>query len=288
MLPELIVKPLSLKELNKTLPSLTRDRKYLAGGTDLIVRANADIENSRCWIDISGLKELRYIKETSKSVLIGSQVKVSEFEDSSIIKKYLPALLSAVPHFASPSLRNMATLGGNCANASPSADLACALVSEKANIELYLRGKKRKMPLKDFFLGLRKTALKKDELIWGFEIPKISHKGVYMKLALRSSFAISKIGMAVSVRVNRKKVEYLSIALASVAPKIIMAPGTCDFLRNKILGPEILDKAALMIQEEVSPITDIRSDGAYRRAMSGVLLKKAFKQILARNKRQKK
>ncbi|MCG2725043.1 MAG: FAD binding domain-containing protein [Elusimicrobia bacterium] len=280
MFPDLIVKPLSLKELSKTLLSLPSDRKYLAGGTDLVVRANADIENSRYWIDISGLEELRYIKETAKSVLIGSQVKASELEDSRIIKKHLPTLLSALPHFASPSLRNMATLGGNCANASPSADLACALVSEEAYIALYLKGKKRKMLLKDFFLGLRKTALRKDELIWGFEIPKISHKGAYMKLALRSSFAISKIGIALSVRINQNKVEYLSIALVSVAPKIITAPKTCDFLKNKILSPEILDKAASIIQKEVNPITDIRSDGDYRRSMAGVLLKKAFKEVL--------
>ena len=282
MFPDLIVKPLGLKELNKILPSLPKDRKFLSGGTDLVVRANADIENSQCWIDISGLKELRYIKENAKTVLIGSGVKVSDFEDSSIIKKHLPALLSALPQFASPSLRNMATLGGNCANASPSADLACALVSEKADIVLYLKGKKRKMPLKDFFLGLRKTALKKDELIWGFEIPKINHKGVYMKLASRSSFAISKIGLAISADINKEKVEYLSIALASVAPKIITAPKTRAFLKNKKINSEILDEAALIVQKEVSPITDIRSDGEYRRAMSGVLLKKGLKQILVK------
>lgn len=280
MFPELIVKPLSLKELNKTLSSLPSDRKYLAGGTDLIVRANADIENSRCWIDISDLKELRYIKETAKSVSIGSQVKAAELKDSAIIKKHLPTLLSALPHFASPSLRNMATLGGNCANASPSADLACALVSENAGIILDFKGKKRKMLLKDFFKGLRKTALKKDEIIQGFEIPKIAHKGAYMKLASRASFAISKIGLALSAGINQNKIEYIFIALASVAPKIITAPKTCDFLKNKILSPEILDEAALIIQEEVSPITDIRSNGDYRRAMSGVLLKKAFKEIL--------
>ena len=280
MFPDLIVKPLSLKELNKILLSLPADRKYLAGGTDLTVRANADIENSQYWIDISGLKELSYIKETAKTVLIGSGVKVSDFEDSSIIKKHLPTLLSALPHFASPSLRNMATLGGNCANASPSADLACALVSEEAYIVLYLKGKKRKMPLKDFFLGLRKIALKKDELIWGFEIPKRNHKGSYMKLASRSSFAISKIGLAISVNINKRMVKSVSISLASVAPQIITAPKTCAFLKNKTLSVEILEKAALIIQKEVSPITDIRSDGDYRRAMSGVLLKKGFKQIL--------
>ncbi|MEA3306718.1 MAG: FAD binding domain-containing protein, partial [Elusimicrobiota bacterium] len=215
-----------------------------------------------------------------KTVLIGSGVKVSEFEDSSIIKKHLPTLLNTLPHFASPSLRNMATLGGNCANASPSADLACALVSEKAHIVLYRKGEKRKILLKDFFRGLRRTALKKDELILGVEIPKIKHKGVYVKLASRSSFAISKIGLAISARVNKEKIEYLSIAVASVAPKIITAPKTCAFLKNKKISLETLNKASELIQKEVSPITDIRSNDDYRRAMAGVLLKKGLKQIL--------
>ncbi|OGR68319.1 MAG: hypothetical protein A2081_01870 [Elusimicrobia bacterium GWC2_61_19] len=275
-MPEIIVKPATLKELWKTLPGLSRNRRYLAGGTDIVTADNAGVERSECWIDISDLPELGGIKETASSIFIGSCVKISAIEKSAAARRWCPALLAAIPHFASPSLRNMATLGGNAANGSPCADGVTALVAEGAFVHLALKGKRRRLPLKDLFLGPKRTALKKDEIIAAFEIPKRKHLGAYLKIGPRAYFGISKAAVAVSVELSGGAVKLACIALGSVAPVPLYAVKTSAWLAGKKLSPEVIRDAAALVKAEVSPITDARSAADYRREMCGVLLERAL------------
>lgn len=238
--------------------------------------SNAGADDSDCWLDVSALTELWGIKETKSSIFIGAAVKISEIENSVTARRWLPALIAAIPHFASPSLRNMATLGGNAANASPCADGVCALISERASVWLELKGKKRKIPLTGLFLGPKKTALKKDELITGFEIPKWKHTAAYQKLGPRSYFGISKAAVAISADIKAGVAAKVSIALASVGPVIVYAAKTSAFLSGKSLVADVISEAAELVKTEVSPITDTRSEADYRREMCGVLVSRAL------------
>ncbi|MEI7480901.1 MAG: xanthine dehydrogenase family protein subunit M [Elusimicrobiota bacterium] len=275
-----IVKPATLKELWLLPPSHGGSRKYLAGGTDLVSGANAGLDASRVWVDISDIKELKGIRETKTSLIIGSGVKISELGGSELISRWLPALRSAIPHFASPSLRNMATIGGNAATASPCADGACALCAERADVWLELRGKKRKIPLRNFFSGPKQTVLRRDELITAFEVPKWKHSGAYLKLGPRAYFGIAKASVAVALELDGEKVRSASIALASVAPVPLMAVKTANYLTGRVLNKENARTAAALVKTEVSPITDARSEAAYRREMSGVLLERALNSMI--------
>ena len=96
-MPLAVVKPQTLKELWRLLPALAPARKYLAGGTDLVNGANAGIDKSVVWVDISGLKELRGIKETKTSLLIGAGVKIAELEASPLVRRWLPVLTRPFP-----------------------------------------------------------------------------------------------------------------------------------------------------------------------------------------------
>ena len=280
-------------------PSLGGSRKYLAGGTDLVnganacagavpkaygpQTANACADASQVWVDISDIKELKGIKETRTSIIIGAGVKIAELGASRLIRRWLPVLHSAIPHFASPSLRNMATIGGNAATASPCADGVCALCSERALVWLELRGKKRKIALSDLFLGPKKTLLRKDELITAFEAPKWHHVGAYLKLGPRAYFGISKVAVALALELDGEKVRAVSISLASVAPVPLMAFKTANYLTGRILNKENARTAAALVKTEVSPITDARSEADYRREMSGVLLERALNEIAVNN-----
>lgn len=275
-MPKLIVRPRTLKELWKLLPTLPAARKYLAGGTDLVTAANAGFDACGVWVDISGLKELQSVKETKTSVIIGAGVTIAGLETSPVIRRWLPVLTAAIPHFASPSLRNMATVGGNAANASPCADAVCALCAERAEVILELKGKKRRLPLPALFKGPKLTGVKKDELITAFEVPKWTHTGDYLKLGPRAYFGISKAAVALAVELEGDKIKSASVALASVAPVPLMAIKTAGCLTGRILGPETARAAAVLVKTEVSPITDVRSDADYRREMCGVLLERAL------------
>lgn len=277
-----VVKPRTLKELRLLLPSLGASRKYLAGGTDLVNCANAGLDASEAWVDISDLKELKGIRETAGSIIIGAGVKIAELADSPLVRQWLPVLHAAIPHFASPSLRNMATIGGNAATASPCADGVCALCAEGAEVCLELGGRKRRLALPDLFRGPKKTALRRDELITAFEVPKRPHAGAYLKLGPRAYFGIAKASVAVALELDGGMIGSASIALASVAPVPLMAVKTANYLAGRILNEENVRTAAALVKTEVSPITDARSDAAYRREMSGVLLERALNEIAAR------
>ena len=280
MRPDLLVRPSSLAGLWKALPSLPRDRRYLAGGTDLMIAA-AHGHVGDCWIDISGLKELKTFRETSSSVFIGAGLTIADLAEMPAVKKWLPALALCAPHYASPSLRNMATIGGNAANGSPCADGVCALLSEKAEIVLGLKGAKRKMPLHSFFLAPKRTALKKDELILGFEVPKWRHVSAYEKLGPRSYFGISKVTVCVSAQLSAGLVKEAVIACASVAPVPLLARKAAEFLYGRALDEGTISEAAALAQSEASPITDTRSEAAYRKAMVRVLAVRALSKLAA-------
>jgi carbon-monoxide dehydrogenase medium subunit len=280
MRPELLVRPASLADLWKALPALPRDRRYLAGGTDLMIAAGHGHAGD-CWVDISGLKELKSFRETSSSIFIGSGLTIAELAEKPAVKKWLPALALCAPHYASPSLRNMATIGGNAANGSPCADGVCALVSEKASIVLSLKGVKRKLPLPAFFLGPKRTALKKDELILGFEVPKWRHVSAYEKLGPRSDFGISKVSVCVSAEISGGIVKQAVISCASVAPVPLLARKAADFLYGRRLDEGTINEAAALAQSEASPISDTRSEAGYRKAMVRVLAARALKKIAA-------
>lgn len=261
------------------LPGLPAGRRYLAGGTDIVTADNAGVENSECWIDISDLPELGAIKETAGALFIGSGVKISEIENSKAAARWCPALAAAIPHFASPSLRNMATLGGNAANGSPCADGVCALVAEGAYALLALKGKKRRLLLKDLFLGPKKTVLKKDEIVLGFEIRKRRHSGAYLKLGPRAYFGISKAAVAVTAEISGGVIKKACIALGSVAPVPLHAARTSAWLTGKKLSAGVIAEAAALVKAEASPITDTRSEAEYRREMCGVLLERALRSL---------
>lgn len=275
-MPEMIVKPATLKELWKILPALPTARRYLAGGTDIVVACNGGCESSECWTDISDIPELKTIKETASSLFLGAAVKISDLERSAAVRKWCPALIAAIPYYASPSLRNMATLGGNAGNGSPCADGVCALVAEGASVLLELKGKKRRLPLKDLFLGPKKTALKKDELILGFEVPKRARLGAYQKLSARPYFCISKAAVAVTLEISGGVIKRAGIALGSVAPVPLYAAKTAAWLAGKKLSAVTAAAAAGIVKAEAAPITDARSEADYRREMCGVLLERAL------------
>jgi CO/xanthine dehydrogenase FAD-binding subunit len=279
-MPLFIVKPKNLKELWRTLPKLPARRKYLSGGTDLVASANSGLDDSDCWIDIVDISDLKKITETKNKIFIGAGVKISELGELVIIRKWLPVLYSAIDKFASPSLRNMATLGGNAGTASPCGDGICALCSEKAEVLLERSGKRKKLPLIDIFTGPKKTILKKDELIIGFEMPKWRHSGIHLKLGPRTDFAISKVAVSLAVSIEAEKIRDSSIAVASVAPTIIMAEKTSKFLENKKTNNETIEQAVKIVKTEVLPITDIRSEVDYRLEMTGVLFKRALMNLI--------
>lgn len=280
-MPKLIEKYYCLKELWKNLPKLNSSRKYLAGGTDLAIALAYGEDKAEVWIDISELKELSLIEERKDEIFIGAGVKISEFEKNPIIQKWALPLRKCVKYYASPSIRNIATIGGNYANASPCADGVLALAALDARVVLNLKGKRRIAPLLYLLKGPKKIALKKDELVEGFILAKKKREALFFKMMARKRFGISKAGLCLSYLKEKDALKELTISASSVAPFVIRAYKTEAFIKNKPFSQKLLKEACELIKSEISPIDDLRSQSEYRKEIISVFLARALEKIFS-------
>lgn len=252
----------------------------IAGGTDLIVKVrNGMYPNLQTFVDISALP-LKTIKEAGEYIEIGSGCYMSSVVESPLIQKHFPALAKAASTVGALQIRNLATIGGNSANASPAGDTIPALYSLGALVRIQGPSGNRELPIEEFFTGPGKNCLAKGELIEAFLIPRRVTRGAFMKLGERKAHAISKINLALSVWQENDRLA-CRIAMGSVAPTVIRAPEAEKLIEKSglPLSDKLLEEAAALAVAAAKPISDVRSTQAYRKQMAGVLLKRALKEI---------
>lgn len=232
-------------------------------------------------VDISDIEELRGINKKKDKICIGPLTTIAELINSELILKESKVLIQAAEQFADPLVRNNATIGGNLVTASPAADMAVPLLTLDALIKIESVGQKREVKLRDFFLEPGKTVLQDDEMIVGieFEQSDINKNGYFIKLGQRKAMAIAIASIAVNLEVKQNKIIQIRIAMGSVAPTPIKLTVTEEFLKDKVINDKLVEEAMDRVREEVEPISDIRASTEYRRYVSGILFKRAFKKL---------
>jgi len=263
------------------------DYRFLAGGTDLLVDLKIGRYKPRAILDIGGLRELSYIINDGSRVRIGALTKLEDILRSSVVRERLPLLHEAVYHMASWQIRNVATIGGNIANASPAADTAPPLLVHDAIVKTRSVRGERVVRLEEFIQGPRKTLLGPGEMIVEFEIPVspgLEEYWAYRKFGRRSAFTLSVVGLAVGAEF-REGGPVFKVSLNSVAPKPVRARRVEEYLNGKTLTDSVIETASKIVQQDISPITDVRATAEYRRHLATVLLKDALKEIAGRLRR---
>lgn len=232
-------------------------------------------------VDISDIEELRGINKKKDKICIGPLTTIAELINSELILKESKVLIQAAEQFADPLVRNSATIGGNLVTASPAADMAVPLLTLDALIEIESVGQKREVKLRDFFLEPGKTVLQDDEMIVGieFEQSDINKNGYFIKLGQRKAMAIAIASIAVNLKVKQNKITRIRVAAGSVAPTPIRLTTAEEFLKDKEINNKLVEEAMDRVREEVEPISDIRASIDYRRYVSGILFKRAFKKL---------
>ena len=182
-----------------------------------------------------------------------------------------PALAKAVSLVGSPLIRNLATLGGNVGTASPAGDGLTALIGENALAEIYSLQGKRSIPVRELVTGLKKTAVRADEIIKGFSIPlgpKWSFSD-FFKIGKRNALAISVVNGTFKLRMDKGVAVDACIVLGAVAPTPIHIHEAERLLINNRITDSVLDELGACVMEHISPIDDIRASGNYRKYMAG-------------------
>ena len=276
--------PNNLKDALILLKKWRSRGELIAGGTNVVPDLRAKTLRKEILIDLSHLKNLSYIKEEKKRIRIGALTTMSEIAASKTIQREARILSEAPRQIGNPLVRNRATIAGNLADASPAADSAVPLLALEASIVVEKhKGKRKQIPINEFFMGVNKTVLKRDELIREIVFPKPapSSRMVYSKLGLRNAMAISVVSVGVLAEMEKGRCNRARIALGAVAPTPRRAYGVEKLLVGQAVTEELIDQCCEAIQEEIQPITDVRATFEYRRSMTSVLLKRLLQQVFS-------
>jgi CO/xanthine dehydrogenase FAD-binding subunit len=241
----------------------------LAGGTDLMVEVNFGQAVPEL---VMGLRRLEEMKEWD-GARIGSGVTWRRIEHEGP-----EGLAEAARTVGSPQIRNAGTIGGNLGTASPAGDGHPFLAAVDASIELASSGATRTLPWADFFVGVKKTARRADELITAVNLPDtLPERQAFGKIGVRNAMVIAIVCAAVTRAENGR----VTVALGSVAPTPIRAFGA-ESMISATARPTEADLAEFqrLVSEEVRPITDHRSTEEYRRHGAGVLARRLLERCL--------
>jgi len=255
--------------------------QWLAGGTDLMVYANQRYQRFPALISVEALSELHELTVDAResALVLGAAVPLTRLERALSESEAGAGLLEQLlPLFSSRLIRNRATLGGNLGTASPIGDSAPALLALGAELELVsLRGTRR-LPLADFFLDYRRTALEPGELIRAVRIarPLPAFQRFY-KVSKRVLDDISTVAAGFALTLDEGgKVTRFGVGLGGVAATPLSAASLEQVALGRVWNEATL---ALLLAEAArlgTPQSDLRGSAAYRRAMLGKLIEKFF------------
>jgi carbon-monoxide dehydrogenase medium subunit len=261
--------PSTMAEALALKSQLGAEARFLAGGTDLIVQAEKGRFEFDKVVDISRLSELTETRDEGDWLYVGATCPHRPLESWDV-----RVLAQAARTVGGPQIRNRGTVGGNVANASPAGDVSVALLALDAQVDLVSVRGTRTMPLHEFFVHVGKTAIAPDELIMGFRFRRPAGSAFY-KVGKRTAVAISVVCCGVSITPEGHPL----IALGSVAPTPKRLFQTEAYLREHGLSAVTIEAAGRLASEEVTPITDHRASGDYRRALAGSLVARLLTEL---------
>ena len=273
------VKPGSLPEALALLAEHGRGAAVLAGGTDLVSWMRDDLAAPEVLVDLKGIPGLAGIATVDGTLRLGARATFSDVLRSPAVAAVFPVLAEMAGVVASVGIRNRATLVGNLCSAVPSNDAGPVLLAAGASLQVAGPEGEHTIPLGDWFLGPRRTALGEDELVTGITIPLPgAHGGCYLKLGRYRGEDLAQASVAVLALPGSR----YRIAFGAVAPAAFRATAIEACLEGRALDDGALSAAADLVPGVISPITDIRASAEYRTHMCRVMLVRALRAAAGR------
>ncbi|MBZ9762615.1 xanthine dehydrogenase family protein subunit M [Mesorhizobium sp. CA8] len=274
-------KPTTVEE---ALALLGEDRwRILAGGTDFYPAQGAKPFRDNV-LDINALAELRGIAETDDHWRVGARTTWTD-----IVRQPLPpafdALKAGAREVGSVQIQNVASIAGNLCNASPAADGVPALLALDADVELRSLKAVRHLPLSEFILGNRRTALQPDEMVTAIRVPKRSAAGssAFVKLGARRYLVISIAMAAARLVVENGVIAEAAIAVGSCSAVARRLAGVEATLRGRPIDEALVDAVLSAAYDELSPIADVRGSAEYREQAAREIVVRAVRAAVGLN-----
>lgn len=277
------VRPASVDEAIALIDGDEPGTKLLAGGQSLIPTMNFRLAQPSLLVDLADLEELVGIRQREDGGLwIGAMTRQRTVERSELVRRRAPLVADAMPWVAHPQIRNRGTIGGSLAHADPAAELPAVMVALNATMVLRGRDDVRRVPARDFFVGLFTTALEPGELLVAVELPPVPDgaRFAFEEVARRhGDFALAGVAVALTVTADGS-LESAAIALLGVDDVPVLSAAATELVGREP-NAETISAAAEATAAALDPPGDIHAGPEYRRHLAGVLTRRALERACA-------
>ena len=270
--------PRTLGEL-LTLRAQLPEALVVAGGTDLGLLSSRARKPPAALIHLAHVPELTAMAEDPEQITIGAAVPYADALP--VLVAAYPALNTYLTRLGSRQIRSMGTIGGNIGTASPIGDMPPALLALEASLRLVSSRGARALPLDDFFLGYRKTALAPDEVIQNLSMPRLWPGEVFFcdKVSKRRDQDISTVAGAYRLRIKNGIIEDVRTGFGGLAATPARAANVERALKGQAFAAATFEAAAAAIPKDFQPIDDWRGSAAYRLTAAANLLRRLYWRI---------
>lgn len=262
---ETIVRARSESEAAWMLAEARQGTRVIAGGTDLMLHMDKGRAQPAGLVDIrrAGMNE---VAARSDGLWIGATATARHLSKSQDVERTAAGLWEAAATLSVPQIRNLATLGGNVANASPAADMVPPVLAMDGQVGVRRGDDVREIPATELAVGPGRTQLEATDLVTYIRVPPWA-PGAYhgfMKLGFRDAQIIAVCSLALSCEMEGGVVRRIGIGLGSVAPRCVRASRVERFLTGQRLTRAVGEEAMRLLGEDIQPIDDVRSEAAFR------------------------
>jgi CO/xanthine dehydrogenase FAD-binding subunit len=258
-----------------------RDAVAIAGGTDVMVGINFGHLRPSLLLDLTRVGDLQDWSIEDGAVRLGAGVSYARVITE--LGSRLPGLAMASRTIGSPQIRNRGTVGGNLATASPAGDAHPALLAADALVEVTSTRGSRRIPVTDFYTGVKRNAMAADELIAAVLITPPSGPQQYSKIGTRNAMVIAVAAFGLALHPDRRAV---GTGIGSAAPTPRRAPAAEEFLAGELtstglwesrgdLSPETARRFGELVADAAAPIDDVRGTARYRLHALSVMARRA-------------
>jgi carbon-monoxide dehydrogenase medium subunit len=274
------------KTINEAISLLTQhgDAKVLAGGQSLIPMMRFRLAQPALLVDINRIDGLEYIREEDGWLKIGALTREASLDRSATVRTNYRLLSDTCHMIADPTVRNLATIGGNLSHADPANDHPAAMLAYGAQVVASGPKGSRVIAIEDFFQGPFESALTHDELLTEVRIPipEPFSSGAYQKMERRAGdFATAAV--AVQIRLDEEHIcTRAGIGLTNVGLTPIKALAAEKSLIGRKLDDGVIHEAARLAGEAAEPQADQRGSEEYKRGLVRTLTVRALRTALAR------
>ena len=261
--------------------------EVVAGGTDVFVNMHGGKDRTAKVVDVKGVPELQgHTFDPERGLDLGALTTHREIELWDVIRERYPAMFEGCSRVGSVQIRTRGTLGGNICNGAPSADsIGPMLVHDAQVVVTGLKGS-REVPLKEFYLGLKKLDMGPDELLTRIRIPAPpDHSGShYIKYTRRKAMDLALLGVSAYVELDGDVLKKVRLALTTAAPVPMRAEKTEALLTGQLVSSSLLAAAGKTVLEESHPRSSWRSSAEFRLALKEELTVQALEKAIGRAK----